>query len=182
MIGLVEDKEIVMTLNFKNSGDRIYVIGEMKNDISSSEYLVSQHEIENSPAPYFDLETEVKVQNAVKELIYEQVLASAHDISEGGLFTTLLESAMAGGKGFEIETEDDIRKDAFLFGEAQSRVVVSVKPDKEDAFLDIITKHDVEFSNIGVVTSSLMFVDKVRWGNVGEWRDLYEGALEKALN
>ncbi len=182
MIGLVEDKEIVMTLNFKNSGDRIYVIGEMKNDISSSEYLVSQHEIENSPAPYFDLETEVKVQNAVKELIYEQVLASAHDISEGGLFTTLLESAMAGGKGFEIETEDDIRKDAFLFGEAQSRVVVSVKPDKEDAFLDIITKHDVEFSNIGVVTSSLMFVDKVRWGNVGEWRDLYEGALEKALS
>ena len=182
MIGVVEDKEIVMTLNFKNSGDRIYVIGEMKNDISSSEYLVSQHEIENSPAPYFDLETEVKVQNAVKELIYEQVLASAHDISEGGLFTTLLESAMAGGKGFEIETEDDIRKDAFLFGEAQSRVVVSVKPDKEDAFLDIITKHDVEFSNIGVVTSSLMFVDKVRWGNVGEWRDLYEGALEKALS
>lgn len=182
MIGLVEDKEIVMTVNFKNSGDRIYVIGEMKNDISSSEYLVSQHEIENSPAPYFDLETEVKVQNAVKELIYEQVLASAHDISEGGLFTTLLESAMAGGKGFEIETEDDIRKDAFLFGEAQSRVVVSVKPDKEDAFLDIITKHDVEFSNIGVVTSSLMFVDKVRWGNVGEWRDLYEGALEKALS
>ncbi len=182
MIGVVEDKEIVMTLNFKNSGDRIYVIGEMKNDISSSEYLVSQHEIENSPAPYFDLETEVKVQNAVKELIYEQVLASAHDISEGGLFTTLLESAMAGGKGFEIETEDDLRKDAFLFGEAQSRVVVSVKPDKEDAFLDIITKHDVEFSNIGVVTSSLMFVDKVRWGNVGEWRDLYEGALEKALS
>lgn len=182
MIGLVEDKEIVMTLNFKNSGDRIYVIGEMKNDISSSEYLVSQHEIENSPAPHFDLETEVKVQNAVKELIYEQVLASAHDISEGGLFTTLLESAMAGGKGFEIETEDDLRKDAFLFGEAQSRVVVSVKPDKEDAFLDIITKHDVEFSNIGVVTSSLMFVDKVRWGNVGEWRDLYEGALEKALS
>lgn len=182
MIGVVEDKEIVMTLNFKNSGDRIYVIGEMKNDISSSEYLVSQHEIENSPAPYFDLETEVKVQNAVKELIYEQVLVSAHDISEGGLFTTLLESAMAGGKGFEIETEDDLRKDAFLFGEAQSRVVVSVKPDKEDAFLDIITKHDVEFSNIGVVTSSLMFVDKVRWGNVGEWRDLYEGALEKALS
>lgn len=181
MLGVVEDKEIVMTLNFKNSGDRIYVIGEMKNDISSSEYLVSHHAVQNSPAPYFDLDTEVKVQNAVRELIYEQVVASAHDISEGGLFTALLESAMAGGKGFEIETEDELRKDAYLFGEAQSRVVVSVKASKEDAFLDILAKHDVEFANIGVVTSSLLFVDKKRWGNIGEWKDLYEGALEKAL-
>src|SRR6185295_5806139 len=57
MVGLVEDKEIVMTLNFKNSGDRIYVIGETKNDISSSEYLVNYHDINNSPAPYFDLES-----------------------------------------------------------------------------------------------------------------------------
>ena len=181
MIGVVEDKEIVMTLNFKNSGDRIYVIGEMKNDISSSQYLVTQHGIENSPAPYFNLETEVNVQNAVKELIYEQVVVSAHDVSEGGLFTTLLESAMAGGKGFEIETDEEIRKDAYLFGEAQSRVVVSVKASKEDDFLDIITKHDVEFANIGVVTSSLLYIDKERWGNIGEWRDLYDNALVKVL-
>ncbi len=183
MIGLVEDKEIIMSLNFKNSGDRIYVIGEMKNDISCSEYLVSHHQINASPAPYFNLDTEVNVQKAIKELIYEQVVVSAHDISEGGLFTALLESAMAGGKGFEIETEsgEDIRKDAFLFGEAQSRVVVSVKQSKEDEFLDIITKHDVEFTSIGVVTSSLLFVDKARWGNIGEWKDLYENALERAL-
>ncbi|MFN8323143.1 MAG: phosphoribosylformylglycinamidine synthase subunit PurL [Chitinophagales bacterium] len=183
MIGLVEDKEIIMSLNFKNSGDRIYVIGEMKNDISCSEYLVNHHQINASPAPYFNLDTEVNVQKAIKELIYEQVVVSAHDISEGGLFTALLESAMAGGKGFEIETEsgEDIRKDAFLFGEAQSRVVVSVKQSKEDEFLDIITKHDVEFTSIGVVTSSLLFVDKARWGNIGEWKDLYENALERAL-
>lgn len=183
MIGLVEDKEIIMSLNFKNSGDRIYVIGEMKNDISCSEYLVSHHQINASPAPYFNLDTEVNVQKAIKELIYEQVVVSAHDISEGGLFTALLESAMAGGKGFEIETEsgEDIRKDAFLFGEAQSRVVVSVKQSKEDEFLNIITKHDVEFTSIGVVTSSLLFVDKARWGNIGEWKDLYENALERAL-
>src|ERR1019366_2301008 len=116
MIGLVEDKETLMTMNFKNSGDKIYVIGELKNDIASSEYLVGYHEVTNSPAPDFNLETEVKVQNAVKEVILEQLIASAHDVSEGGLFITLLESAMAGKKGFEIETDPDIRKDAFLFG------------------------------------------------------------------
>lgn len=60
-------------------------------------------------------------------------------------------------------------------------MVVSVKQSKEDEFLDIITKHDVEFSSIGVVTSSLLYVDKVRWGNIGEWRDLYDNALERAL-
>ena len=182
MIGLIEDKELITTLDFKKSGDRIYVIGEMKNDISSSEYLVGYHEVENSPAPYFDLATEVKVQSAVKNLINDQVITSAHDISEGGLFVTLLESAMAGKKGFEIETDPDMRKDAFLFGEAQSRIVVTVKDSKEDEFLDIINQHEVDFACIGVVTSALIYVDKEKWGVASTYQDVYDSALEKALN
>ncbi len=181
MIGLVEDRELVTTLDFKKSGDRIYVIGEMKEDISSSEYLNAYHEVANSPAPFFDLATEVNVQNAVKELIYEQVVSSAHDISEGGLFITLLESAMAGKKGFEIETDPDMRKDAFLFGEAQSRVVVTVKDSKEDEFLNVINKHDVDFSCIGVVTSGLIYIDKAKWSTTSVFQDIYDSALEKAL-
>lgn len=181
MIGVVEDKELVTTLDFKKSGDRIYVIGEMKEDIASSEYLTGYHKINNSPAPYFDIQTEVNVQNAVKDLIKEQVVVSAHDVSEGGLFITLLESAMAGRKGFEIETDSDMRKDAFLFGESQSRVVVTVKDSKEDEFLDVISKHDVEFSCIGVVTSALIYVDKKNWGVSSALQDVYDGALEKAL-
>lgn len=177
MIGLIEEKDTVMSLNFKNSGDRIYVIGESSNDISSSEYLVGYHGVTKSPAPHFDLETEVKVQNAVKDLIKEQVIASAHDVSEGGLFITLLESAIAGKKGFEIESNPDIRKDAFLFGESQSRIVVTVKESKEDEFLDILAKHDVEFSNIGVVTSAMIYIDKERWGVASTYQDLYENAL-----
>jgi phosphoribosylformylglycinamidine synthase len=182
MIGIVEDKDSVMTLDFKNSGDRIYVIGEMKDDISSSEYLVRYHKIENSTTPYFDLATEQKVQTAVADLINQQFVSSAHDVSEGGLFVTLIESAMSGKKGFEIETDPDARKDAFLFGEAQSRVVVTVKQSKEDAFLEALSEHDVDFSNIGIVTSSMIYVDKQRWGNIGEWKDLYEGTLVKELN
>ncbi len=182
MIGVIEEKDLVMTLNFKKSGDKIYVIGEMKDDISSSEYLKAYHEITASPAPYFDLATEVKVQEAVKEVIYEQVVQSAHDISEGGLFITLLESAMASRKGFEIETDPDLRKDAFLFGEAQSRVVVTVKPEKEDAFIEIMSRHEVDFSNIGVVTSAMIYIDKDRWGSIGTWKDSYDSALENALN
>ncbi|MCW5906913.1 MAG: phosphoribosylformylglycinamidine synthase subunit PurL [Chitinophagales bacterium] len=181
MIGIVEDKDSTMTLDFKKAGHKIYVIGEMKEDIASSEYLTKYHNISNSPAPYFDLATEVKVQAAVSDLINAQVIESAHDVSEGGLFITLLESAMAGKRGFEIETDSDVRKDAYLFGEAQSRVVVSVNPDKEDAFLDTLTKHDVDFSNIGIVTSSMIYIDKERWGSAGTWKDMYDNALEKVL-
>jgi phosphoribosylformylglycinamidine (FGAM) synthase-like enzyme len=64
----------------------------------------------------------------VKQLIKHKVIQSAHDVSDGGLYITLVESAMPNGLGFEIETDDAIRKDAFLFGEAQGRVVVSVSP------------------------------------------------------
>jgi phosphoribosylformylglycinamidine synthase len=181
MIGLVEDKELAMSLNFKSSGDKIYVIGEMKDDISSSEYLNAYHEIGASPAPHFDLETEVKVQKAVMHLIREQVVESVHDISEGGLFINLLESAIAGKKGFEIETDPDLRKDAFLFGEAQSRFVVTVKTSKEDEFLEVLSNHDVEFGNIGVVTSAMIFVNKERWGVASTFQDLYDTAIEKQL-
>jgi phosphoribosylformylglycinamidine synthase II len=182
MIGVIEDKETVMTLDFKKSGDIIYVIGENREDISSSEYLTGHHGIKNSPAPYFDLTTEVNVQKAVSAVIKAQVVESAHDVSEGGLFIALLESAMAGKKGFEIETDADIRKDAFLFGEAQSRVVVTVKHNKEDEFLEILSQYDVDFSNIGVVTSATIYVDKERWGMVSEWKEVYDNALEETLN
>ena len=121
------------------------------------------------------------VQNAVKELIREQVIESAHDISEGGLFIALLESAMAGKKGFEIETDPDIRKDAFLFGEAQSRIVVTVKQNKEDELLDILNKYDVEFSNVGVVTSAMVYVDKERWGVASTFQDFYDNAIPSLL-
>lgn len=181
MIGLVDDKDLVMTTGFKRSGDKIYVIGEMLEDISSSEYLVKVHGIENSPAPHFDIQTEVNVQKAVKHLIVEQVIQSAHDISEGGLFITLLESAMSGKRGFELDTNPDLRLDAFLFGESQSRVVVSVKPEKEDEFLNVLSEHDVDFSSVGVVTTATIYIDKVRWGTTGDWKNVYENALVKTL-
>lgn len=181
MIGLVEDKDLVMTTGFKRSGDKIYVIGEMLEDISSSEYLVKVHGVENSPAPHFDIQNEVNVQRAIKNLIEEQVIQSAHDVSEGGLFITLLESAISGKRGFELDTNPDFRLDAFLFGESQSRVVVSVKPEKEDEFLNILSEHDVDFSNVGVVTTATIYVDKVRWGTTGDWKNLYDNALVKTL-
>jgi phosphoribosylformylglycinamidine synthase len=181
MIGLVEDKSHVMTLNFKEKGDLIYQLGTSREDISSSQYLVYHHAITESPAPSFSLEEEYALQEQVKMLIRQGVLQSAHDVSEGGLFVALMESAMAGNLGFDITTDVEIRTDAFLFGESQSRVVVSVAPDQEEAFIDLMMLNGVEFDLLGHVTKGSIRIDDEEWGPVSEYKDLYDNALHRAL-
>lgn len=182
MIGVLENKYHSMSLNFKNEGDKIYVIGENREDISSSQYLVSILEINNSSTPYFDLDEELELQKSVKQLIKMNLINSAHDISEGGLFSCLLESAMVDGHGFKIETDTSIRKDAFLFGESQSRVIVSVSPQKEDLFISTMMKSNSEFSMLGEVKGTQVIIDDEKWGHINEWKEKYDNALESILN
>ena len=181
MLGLLSSKSNRMTLDFKQSGDYIYMIGESKNDISCSEYLYSFHKIKQSPVPYFDLDVEYKNQQIVKQLIQKGLLQSAHDVSDGGLYVTLAESAMPRGLGFSIETDFDCRADAFLFGEAQSRIVVSVHPDQIDEFVNVLAASDVEFSNLGTVTDGEISIDESDFGTIAEAKDLYDNALGKLM-
>ena len=181
MIGLVEDKSHVMTLNFKEKGDLIYQLGTSREDISSSQYLVYHHGITESPAPFFSLEEEYALQEQVKMLIRQGVLQSAHDVSEGGLFVALMESSMAGNLGFDVTTDSEIRTDAFLFGESQSRVVVTVAPDQEEAFIDLMMLNGVEFDLLGHVTKGSIRIDDEEWGQVAEYKDRYDNALHRAL-
>ena len=181
MIGLVEDKSHVTTLNFKAKGDLIYQLGTSREDISSSQYLVYHHGITASPAPQFSLEEEYALQEQVKMLIRQGVLQSAHDVSEGGLFVALMESAMAGSLGFDITTDAEIRTDAFLFGESQSRVVVTVAPEKEEAFIDLMMLNGVEFDLLGHVTKGSIRVDDEEWGMFEEYKDIYDHVIHRAL-
>jgi phosphoribosylformylglycinamidine (FGAM) synthase-like enzyme len=118
----------------------------------------------------------------VKALIRMNLVASAHDISEGGLFTCLLESAITSGKGFNIETDESIRKDAYLFGESQSRIVVTVPANKENNFINFMLKSDAEFSLLGEVKGLQITVDNEKWGLVDNWKKVYDNALEQLLN
>lgn len=179
MLGVLDNKQHRMSLNFKNAGDSIFLIGESVNDIASSEYLYSFHGIKNSPAPHFDLDTEYKIQQVVKTLIRKRLIESAHDVSDGGLFITLAESSMPGNLGFAIETDFDCRADAFLFGEAQSRIVVSVSPEKLDNFVDALASYDVEFSNLGSVTEGEILIDEQSFGTIDQAKALYDNSLEK---
>jgi len=182
MIGLLENKNHHTTLAFKEKGHMIYLIGKSVNDIASSEYLYSYHGVKQSPAPYFNLEEEYEVQRAVRELIARNLIQSAHDVSDGGLFIALLESAMPRNLGFDITTDAEIRTDAFLFGEAQGRIVVSVSPSRETQFIDFMVASKVPFSTLGHVTKSEIRVDDVSFGFVADLKKIYDSSLEQLIN
>lgn len=181
MIGLLDDKAKHMSLNFKGKSDLIFLLGESKDDINSSEYLTKIHNVKLSPTPYFNLNEEYKLHATVRNLINEKLIVSAHDVSEGGLFIALLESAMYKNLGFDILTEAEVRKDAFLFGEAQGRIIVSVPEIMEDDFLDIMTKTDIKHSLLGHVTKGSIRIDDQDWGCIKTYKDIYENAIENKL-
>jgi phosphoribosylformylglycinamidine synthase len=180
MLGILQKKN-KMTLDFKKEGDLIYLIGEMRDDMNCSEYLYSYHKVKLSPAPFFDLEEEWKVQQAVKNLIKKNLIQSAHDVSDGGLFIALAESSIFGNIGFDISTDESIRTDAFLFGEGQSRVVVSVAAQDEDKFLDELMKSDVDFSSLGSVMGNEMTIDEETFFKVEEAATIYNTSLDNLL-
>lgn len=177
MLGVMEDHENFMTLDFKHSGDLIYLVGQSKNDIASSEYLYSYRGEKNTPAPAFDLDEEYAIQQTIKGLITSKLITSAHDISDGGLFITLAESAMPRGLGFSVDTDEKLRKDAFLFGESQSRVVVSVKPEKQIEFITFLQKSGSSFVNLGKVKGDAFVIDGETIISSTEAKELYDNAL-----
>ena len=181
MVGLLEDISKKMTLDFKKEGDVILLIGKSGNDFNSSQYLSKICGVEFSPAPAFELQEEFDLQQKVTELIKSGLIESAHDVSEGGLFVTLLESGFHRNLGFDVVAADyNIRKDAQWFGEKQSRVVVSVQADKLNDVIKILGNHP--FEELGVVTSGSVEVDGMEWGMIDGWKGKYDTAIENYLS
>ncbi|WP_257667679.1 phosphoribosylformylglycinamidine synthase subunit PurL [Parapedobacter tibetensis] len=181
MLGVLNDASNIMTLHLKVEGDYIYLVGESRDDIASSQYLASYHGVKASPAPYFDLDEEYATHQVIKHLIHEKMIVSAHDVSDGGLYVALAESAMAGNLGFAIDTDSEIRKDAFLFGEAQGRIVVSVKPDAQEAFVELMAASGTEFSLLGAVTKNGFVVDEELYDTVSHAKEVYDHVLHNIL-
>ena len=176
MVGLMDKVTDKMTMDFKEAGDVLFLIGKSNEDICSSEYLHKIHGVEYSPAPHFDLEEEYALQQKVAELIKNKVIESAHDVSEGGLFVTLLESCFNRNLGIDVVAADEtVRRDAYWFGESQSRVVVSVKEENVPLFKKTIGGFAHE--ELGEVTSGSVEIDGSAWGNVVDWKEKYDNAI-----
>lgn len=181
MVGVLQDFKHKMTLGFKNEGDVILLIGTSRNDIHASEYLKTIHGVTESPAPYFDLEEEYRLQKTIHTLVKSRLIFSAHDVSEGGLFISLLESVMERNLGFEIETDKSLQKDAFLFGESQSRVVVTCDAAMVEEIEMICKLHHIPANSLGTVGGEYLYIDGENFGSVYTYAELYQNALEKYL-
>lgn len=181
MLGLLQHYKKRMTLDFKQEGDLIYMIGIPTNDLGCSEYLTRVHEVKYSPVPKFDIDEEYTLHQNLKKMIRQGLVQSVHDISEGGLFTTLMESAMPNQLGFSVDTDNNFRKDAYLFGESQSRVVISVSPTQEDELINHLNTNNVAFSSLGEVTANEILIDGDDFGVLEDWKLLYETVISRKM-
>lgn len=178
MVGLLKDAKHHTTLSFRHKGDMIFLIGRSRNDVNGSEYVRKVHRINSSLPPYYDAAEEQEMQQVVSGMIDKGLVRSVHDVSNGGLFFSLLECAIPLEFGFDITTDAEIRKDAFLFGESQSRVIVSVSAEKQDMFVDYMVEQEFPFSILGHVTKGELRIDDESFGFVEDLKKSFENQLK----
>ncbi len=182
MVGIIEDVENRMTMDFKNAGDAILLFGEVREDLGSSEYLHKIKKVAYSPVPHFNLEKEYYLHKFIARIIKEKKVKSAHDVSEGGLIITLLEKGFNRGLGFRVSPEINIREDAFWFGEGQGRVVVSCDKNEVSNLMDLAAAVNIDCLELGTVSDATIKINDEDWQPISFWKDLYDTAIEKILN
>ena len=182
MLGIMENRSMQTGMSFQAAGDQIFLLGNESDDLNCSEYLYNWHKVALSPAPAFNLDEEVELHEAISGLIEQSLVASVHDLSDGGLFVALAESAFENKLGFSIDTNAEFRKDGYLFGEAQGRVIVSVKASSIEEFAEFMATSGVSFTLLGEVNEGDFIVDGESFGDVHSFYSSYEGTLPSAMN
>ena len=154
MVGLLDDVEGHMTQWFKAEGDVVVLLGRSREELGGSEYLATVHGQVAGTPPWVDLKLEKLLHKVCLKAIADGILSSAHDVSEGGLAVALAEcciSAPAAKLGAVIEFDSAMRADAFLFGESQSRVVVSLPRRHLPRLREIVAAAPFEMHVLGEV-------------------------------
>ncbi len=154
MVGVLENIDRHMTQWFREENDAVFLVGETLEELGGSEYLELIHGQVQGLPPVLDLEKEKKVQEAVLCAIEAGLLHSAHDCSDGGLAVALAESCISGPgphRGADLSLDEPIRPDALLFGESQSRIIVSLPDRHLDAFKAIVNRIGVPITFLGMV-------------------------------
>lgn len=194
MVGLIDDVERSMTQWFKQEGDDIILLGSSREDLGGSEYLKVVHAREQGSPPYLSLNAEKALHECVLSLIRDDLLRSAHDCSEGGVAVALAESCISGPEralGAVVRlTRGRLRKDSVLFGESQSRVVVSAKPVHRQPILDQARRFGIPIEVMGTVTGDRLIVSVGDEGTtetvidqpVAMLRDRWACSVERELN
>ena len=183
MVGLVDDIEGVVTPWWKAEGDAIVLLGRTREELGGSEYLSVVHRTLGGAVPWIDLETEKRLQAIVLDAIHERLVRSAHDVGEGGLAVALAECSFGGGRlGFRVALEGDgLRRDALLFGESQSRMLLSVRRKNLSRLRDLAQQQDVHLQVLGEVRGHAMVIEGLVNLPVESVRERWRRALERRI-
>ncbi len=185
MVGLLEDVERHVRMPFRREGDRIAVLGETRDELGGSEFLRVLRNRDEGPCPEVDLEAEKRLIELLVSLAASGRLASAHDVSDGGLAVALAECAMLSGLGAEAALEARFRSSALLFGETTARALVSFGEEEEPEVRSEAKKLGVPYRVIGRVTGkrlrlsagSRMLIDE----SVGSLEEIWSGSFARAM-
>ena len=165
-IGIIENANDHVNIIFKNDGDLIVVLGHSSawgetNDLSGSEYLEIIHKRVQGQ-PEIDLDLEIRTQKLCRLGIKNKIIKSAHDVSDGGVAVNIIESCISGGIGARINEEIINRWDAALFGETQSKIIVSISPDDINELTILANQNSVPIKSVGKVGGdSVIFSDLI---------------------
>lgn len=182
MVGVLDQKSQQMGMAFQRPGDLIYLLGKQTDDMGSSQYIYSYHNIKHSSCPRFVMEEELLLHSTLKRIGEKQLAESMHDVSDGGLFLNLVESAAVNALGFRLYSLGEGRADAYLFGEGQSRAVISIDPHEQPVLERLLQATGIEFALIGEVTAGDIVLADEDFGHIHEFALPYDQSLETLMN
>jgi phosphoribosylformylglycinamidine synthase II len=204
MVGLIDDERHITTQWFKKTGDVIILVGETGDELGGSRFLKICHGRKEGPVPHLDLAHEIKIQNAVRDLIREGLVKSAHDCSEGGLAVALaeccfnpsglcgakinlqdVEAAVSAAQGERVRTPaTTLRIDQIFFNESQSRIVISVAPENRERAMSILQERELPHRQLGLVGGDELLIrankEDFRW-KVADLYDDWFNAIRRAV-
>jgi phosphoribosylformylglycinamidine synthase subunit PurL len=188
MVGIQKGDRKPMTIAFKNEGDIVIIIGKTIQELGASQYLSIIHNCISLPVPEINLDSEKVLHDLMLELVTMNIINSAHDISDGGLVLAALESAFASENnlGIDIDIDSKIRADAYLFGETQGRILISIKPDNYERLLNISKKYGYPVEKIGIVKNDFFSIlyngNNLTRIEISDLRDKWENSIHHIMN
>ena len=184
MIGLIEHTDHITTQWFKNDGDAILLIGQVKEELGASEYLNTIFGETRGPVPELDLKFEKRMQQGVLAAIRSGWVNSAHDASDGGLAMALSEGCISNREhqiGATITLKDNLRPDCLLFGESQSRVIISCDPEKVSFFRELCSRMSLPVAEIGRVGGDKLKINGLIDISLRQLDDVWYNALPRMM-
>ncbi len=189
LVGVLPDIELRTPSAFQEQGDVIYLMGETFNEIGGSQYLAEVQGVRAGLPPKLDLEKEKQLYKAIHQSQQKKLLRSCHDLSDGGFAVALTECCFSeSGKslGAKLDSlgvfnEGEVRKDALLFGESQSRVIASCDPENVEALEVVLKETKVPFQKVGVVEGNRVQMDKLIDLPVSELEQIFRQAIPRRM-